>query len=220
MLAACCLLSPLVMIEYARTYKPYFLKRYHNNKIFTWIMLAIRKCWLWLTCLLRINIDLVDTANLNDIQQWISFKFEVPTVRSNAFDWIYFVCIFICYDQSWFLHKHWGNSVIAHWLKEFLKILMRKRLLHKPSRSTRKPKLIARCLGYTVIGVSDNAVFHCNHSRYKCTKVNKAFLKANSHTHTCTYTGRQLCGFPVRVCPFCCVWTVPILSTISSQSIP
>ena len=42
-----------------------FLKRYRNN-VFTWIMLAVRKCCLWLTCLLRINIDLVDKDKIND----------------------------------------------------------------------------------------------------------------------------------------------------------
>ena len=87
-----------VTFEYAGTYKLYhnenmelifFLKRYHNSNISTGIILAVRKCCLWLTCLLGMNIDVLDKANLNDFQQWLSFKFELPTLWSNGFDYSY-----------------------------------------------------------------------------------------------------------------------------------
>ena len=105
---------------------------------------------------MKVNIDIVEKANLNDFQRWLSFKFEVPTLWINAFNysysWIYFVW-FICWNSSWLLYRHWSNNVIAQWLKLLLKILMKKRQQqHKPSQNTRERILIARCLGYTVTG--------------------------------------------------------------------
>ena len=128
-------------------------------------------------------------------KQYLKIKYiifpDIPTLWSNAFDysylWTYFVG-FICWDSSWFFHRHWSNSVIAHWRKLLSRVLMKKRQQHKPSQNTRKHKLKARCLGYTVIriGLSDNTAFCWNYTRYKWngTKVNKAFSNTNSHTHT------------------------------------
>ena len=33
------------------------------------------------------NIDVADEANKNNFQQWLSFKFEVPTLWSNVFNY-------------------------------------------------------------------------------------------------------------------------------------
>ena len=98
------------------------------------------------------------------------------------------------------LHIDWSSSW-GFWWENNCNI--------KPSCNTKKPKMIARWLGYIGIriGASDNDVFHWNYTRCKWnrTKINKAFSKDNSHTHICTYTVRQLCRITVRVCHFCCV---------------
>ena len=67
------------------------------------------------------NIDVVDKANLNDFQQWLSFKFELPTLWSNGFDYsylkIYSAYLFVIHHDFstgtgaivW-LHTDWSTS--------------------------------------------------------------------------------------------------------------
>ena len=91
-----------------------------SKMIFTWMMLAVRKYYLWLVCLLGMNKDVWDKVDnkWNTFQHWLLFKFKLPTIWSNAFDFselgIYFVW-FICENSSWLLRGYWGNSVIVHW---------------------------------------------------------------------------------------------------------
>ena len=100
--------------------------------------------------------------------------------------WIYFVR-FICQNSSWFLHRHWGNSVTAHWQWSIPYGYWWKNDSSTTQAETKR-KPIARYAVIRIIMSDDNA-FHCDYTRHKWhgTEVNKAFSNSDSHTHTYTY---------------------------------
>ena len=75
---------------------------YRSKHMVAWMKLSVRKCILWLTCLLGTNIDVLDRADSNDLQRRLSVKLYMPILCRN--DLITLTCQNILRD--WFAKAH------------------------------------------------------------------------------------------------------------------
>ena len=135
-------------------------------------MLALRKCCWWLTCSLINNIYVeLNKADSIDLQQWLSFKFNVPTPWRNAFDysylWIYLSGLFakIHHDFStgtWTIGWLHIDSEVAS------KAIDEKTTVARTSIEAQK------CM---MLGVSDDTALYWDyrHNNGNRTKVTKTF---------------------------------------------